>query len=155
MPRGIPDDTQTIHLMAICGTGMGAFAGLLKEAGYQVRGSDAGVYPPMSTQLEQQGILLMDGFSAQNLEPAPDLVVVGNAIRRDNPEAVAMREAGLAYASFPETLSELFLRHRHPVVVAGTHGKTTTCSVLAWCLDQLGLEPGFLVGGVLENFGKN
>ena len=155
MPRGIPSNTQTIHLMAICGTGMGAFAGLLKEAGFAVRGSDAGVYPPMSTQLEEQGIELMDGFAESNLDPAPDLVVVGNAIRRDNPEAVAMREGDLHYASFPETLSELFLKHRHPVVVTGTHGKTTTCSLLAWCLDALGLEPGFLVGGVLENFGKN
>jgi UDP-N-acetylmuramate: L-alanyl-gamma-D-glutamyl-meso-diaminopimelate ligase len=155
MPRGIPDNIATIHLMAICGTGMGAFAGLLKEAGYTVRGSDAGVYPPMSDQLQEQGIELMEGFSAENLAPPPDLVVVGNVIRRINPEATAMREADLAYASFPETLSELFLKDRHPVVVAGTHGKTTTCSILAWCLDALGLEPGFLVGGVLENFGRN
>ena len=155
MPRGIPKHVETIHLMAVCGTGMGAFAGLLKEAGYQVRGSDAGVYPPMSTQLEEQGIELMEGFGPQNLEPAPDLVVVGNAIRAINPEAEAMRERDLDYASFPETLSELFLAHRHPVVVAGTHGKTTTCSILAWCLDAVGLEPGFLVGGVLENFGRN
>jgi len=141
--------------MAVCGTGMGAFAGLLKEAGYAVRGSDAGVYPPMSDQLQEQGIELMEGFSGDNLKPTPDLVVVGNAIRAVNPEAVAMREADLAHASFPETISELFLKHRHPVVVAGTHGKTTTCSILAWCLDALGLEPGFLVGGVLENFGRN
>jgi len=155
MPHGIPEEVETIHLMAICGTGMGAFAGLLKEAGYQVCGSDANVYPPMSTQLEEQGIDLMRGYAATNLASGPDLVVVGNAIRRDNPEAVAMREADLAYASFPETISELFLKQRHPVVVAGTHGKTTTCSLLAWCLDALGLEPGFLVGGVLENFGRN
>ena len=155
MPRGIPEEVKTIHLMAICGTGMGAFAGLLQEAGYKVRGSDAGVYPPMSTQLEDQGIELMEGFGPENLASEPDLVVVGNAIRRDNPEAVAMRAADLSYASFPETISELFLKHRHPVVVAGTHGKTTTCSLLAWCLASLGFEPGFLVGGVLENFGRN
>ena len=155
MPRGIPDHVETIHLMAICGTGMGAFAGLLRDAGYQVRGSDAGVYPPMSTQLLDQGIELMEGFGPDNLEPAPDLVVVGNAISRPNPESQAMEARDLAYASFPETLSELFLRHRHPVVVAGTHGKTTTCSVLAWCLHALGTDPGFLVGGVLENFGRN
>jgi len=141
--------------MAICGTGMGAFAGLLKEAGYSVRGSDAGVYPPMSDQLAEQGIELMEGFSGDNLDPAPDLVVVGNAIRAINPEAVAMRDADLPYASFPETISALFLKQRHSVVVAGTHGKTTTCSILAWCFDFLGLEPGFLVGGVLENFGRN
>lgn len=155
MPRGIPPNIKTIHLMAVCGTGMGAFAGLLKEAGYSVRGSDAGVYPPMSDQLQEQGIELMEGFSGDNLDPAPDLVVVGNAIRAVNPEAVAMREADLAYASFPETISELFLKDRHSVVVAGTHGKTTTCSILAWCLDALGQKPGFLVGGVLENFGRN
>ncbi len=141
--------------MAICGTGMGAFAGLLQEAGYRVRGSDAGVYPPMSTQLEEQGIELMEGFGAGNLEPAPDLVVVGNAIRKVNPENEAMLAADLPYASFPETLSDLFLQHRHPVVVAGTHGKTTTCSILAWLFHALGDEPGFLVGGVLENFGRN
>ena len=155
MPRGIPQNVETIHLMAICGTGMGAFAGLLRDAGYRVRGSDAGVYPPMSTQLTEQGIELMEGFSPDNLEPEPDLVVVGNAISRPNPESQAMEARDLHYASFPETLSELFLAHRHPVVVAGTHGKTTTCSVLAWCLHALGTDPGFLVGGVLENFGCN
>ena len=155
MPRGLPDHVETIHLMAICGTGMGAFAGLLQSAGYRVRGSDAGVYPPMSTQLEAEGIGLMEGFSAENLLPAPDLVVVGNAISSPNPEAVAMREADLHYASFPETLGELFLAHRHPYVVTGTHGKTTTCSILAWALTALGTDPGFLVGGVLENFGRN
>ena len=114
MPHGIPDPSaiQRIHLMAICGTGMGAFAGLLKEAGYEVRGSDAGVYPPMSTQLEEQGIELMDGYKPENLDWGPDLVVVGNAIRRTVTEAEAMRERDLTYASFPETLSALFLLHR-------------------------------------------
>jgi UDP-N-acetylmuramate: L-alanyl-gamma-D-glutamyl-meso-diaminopimelate ligase len=134
---------------------MGAFAGLLQDAGYVVSGSDAGVYPPMSTQLEQAGIELMEGYSPQNLQHHPDLVVVGNVIRRDNEEAVGVREKDLSYASFPETLSEFFLRDRHPVVVAGTHGKTTTCSILAHCLVELGTDPGFLVGGVLENFGRN
>ncbi len=155
MPRGIPDDVDTIHLMAVCGTGMGAFAGLLKAAGYAVRGSDAGVYPPMSTQLEDQGIALMEGYRPENLDPAPDLVVVGNAIRKTNPENEALLAAELPYASFPETLSKLFLEDRHPVVVAGTHGKTTTCSLLAWALHALGTNNGFLVGGVLENFGQN
>jgi len=134
---------------------MGAFAGLLQDAGYTVTGSDAGVYPPMSTQLEQAGIQLMEGYQASNLEHNPDLVVVGNVIRRDNDEAVSVRDRDLSYASFPETLSELFLKHRHSLVVAGTHGKTTTCSVLAHCLYELGTDPGFLVGGVLENFGRN
>jgi len=155
MPRGIPDDVKTIHLMAICGTGMGAFAGLLQEAGYEVAGSDAGVYPPMSTQLETWGIRLMDGFKPANLDWNPDLVVVGNAIRKTIDENEALLERDLPYASFPETLGELFLSKRHPVVVAGTHGKTTTGSLLAWALHALGTDNGFLVGGVLENFGKN
>ncbi|HCP44538.1 MAG TPA: UDP-N-acetylmuramate dehydrogenase [Deltaproteobacteria bacterium] len=155
MPRGIPESVRTIHLMGICGTGMGAFAGLLKAAGYEVTGSDSGVYPPMSDQLEAAGIPLMEGYRAENLAAKPDLVVVGNVIRRDNPEAEALRALDLHYASFPETLSTLFLAHRHPVVVTGTHGKTTTCSILAHCLHALGTEPGFLVGGVLENFGRN
>jgi len=155
MPREIPSEVRTIHLMGVCGTGMGAFAGLLQDAGYTVTGSDAGVYPPMSTQLEEAGIQLMEGYRPENLEHRPDLVVVGNVIRRDNDEAVGVRDKDLSYASFPETLSELFLRHRHSVVVAGTHGKTTTCSILAHCLYELGTDPGFLVGGVLENFGRN
>ena len=159
MPHGIPDPSaiKRIHLMAICGTGMGAFAGLLKEAGYEVRGSDAGVYPPMSTQLEEQGIELMDGYKPENLDWDPDLVVVGNAIRRTVTEAVAMRERDLTYASFPETLSSLFLASRHPVVVSGTHGKTTTSSLMAHCLCAMDATPatGFLVGGVLQNFGRN
>jgi len=155
MPREIPSSVRTIHLMGVCGTGMGAFAGLLQDAGYVVSGSDAGVYPPMSTQLEKAGIELMEGYQPGNLDHAPDLVVVGNVIRRDNDEAVGVRDRDLSYASFPETLSELFLKDRHPVVVAGTHGKTTTCSILAHCLFELKTDPGFLVGGVLENFGRN
>jgi UDP-N-acetylmuramate: L-alanyl-gamma-D-glutamyl-meso-diaminopimelate ligase len=141
--------------MAVCGTGMGSFAGLLKSAGHDVSGSDQNVYPPMSTQLEREGIRLLSGYKPENLEPSPDLVVVGNAIRKDNPEAVAMRERELWYASFPEALSELFLLRRVSMVVAGTHGKTTTSSLLAWCLSALGKDPGFLVGGVLENFGSS
>ena len=158
MPHGIPDRdaVRTIHLMAICGTGMGAFAGLLKAAGYEVRGSDAGVYPPMSDQLADQGIPIMDGFRPENLDWDPDLVVVGNAIRKVNPENQALLQSDLAYASFPETLSQLFLASRHPVVVSGTHGKTTTSSIVAHCLDHLeGDATGFLIGGVLLNFGRN
>lgn len=158
MPHGIPDRdaVRTIHLMAICGTGMGAFAGLLKAAGYEVRGSDSGVYPPMSDQLAEQQIPIMDGYRAENLEWKPDLVVVGNAIRKVNPENEALLDSELAYASFPETLSELFLASRHPVVVSGTHGKTTTSSIVAHCLDHLaGEATGFLIGGVLLNFGRN
>ncbi len=141
--------------MAICGTGMGAFAGLLHQAGYDVMGSDAGIYPPMSTQLEKLGIPLMEGFQAANLENDPDLVVVGNVITKINPEARALLESDLYYSSFPEALGELFLSRRHPVVVAGTHGKTTTSAVLAWCLLHAGRDPGFLVGGVMKNIDGN
>ena len=157
MPRQIPDPSSVreVHIIAICGTAMGAFAGLLREAGFSVRGSDINVYPPMSTQLEAQGIVLLPGFSPEHLDPRPDLVVVGNAVRRDNPESQATVELDLPYASFPETLSELFLRKRHSIVVAGTHGKTTTSSLAAYLLDALGADPGFLIGGVVENFGRN
>lgn len=157
MPRGIPpnDDIETVHLMAICGTGMGAFAGLLHEAGYRVTGSDAGIYPPMSTQLEQLGIPLMEGFQGSNLDHRPDLVVVGNVITRVNPEAQALEAGDLPYTSFPEALGELFLARRHPVVVTGTHGKTTTSALLAACLLHAGRDPGFLVGGVMVDTGGN
>ena len=155
MPRVIPDpaDIKRIHLLGICGTGMGAFAGLLQQAGYAVTGSDKGVYPPMSDQLAALGISVYEGYLPENLEKAnPDLVIVGNVCRRDNPEATAVRERDLPYTSFPEALGALFLSQAHPVVVAGTHGKTTTSSVLAHCLVEAGRDPGFLVGGVLKNF---
>jgi UDP-N-acetylmuramate: L-alanyl-gamma-D-glutamyl-meso-diaminopimelate ligase len=139
---------KSIHLIGVAGTGMGAFAGLLKSAGYDVRGSDEGVYPPMSDKLREWGIEAKSPYGAANLEPAPDLVVVGNVVKKDNPEAVAMRERQLPHASFPATLGDLFLRQRRSIVVAGTHGKTTTTTVLAWTLLHAGRDPGFLVGGV-------
>ena len=153
MPRSIPaaETLQSIHLMAICGTGMGSFAGLLHREGFRITGSDSGIYPPMSTQLQKQGIPLMDGYCAANLDHRPDLVVVGNAITRINPEADALLSSDLAYTSFPEALHDLFLVRRHPVVVTGTHGKTTTTAILAWCLLHAGRDPGFLVGGVMAN----
>jgi len=137
--------------MAVCGTGMGAFAGMLQQAGFEVSGSDSGIYPPMSTQLEKLGIPLMDGYRAKNLDHRPDLVVVGNAITRVNPEAQALLQSDLDYTSFPEALADLFLASRHPVVVTGTHGKTTTSALLAWCLQHAGRDPGYLVGGVMKN----
>ena len=157
MPRRIPPahSVKTVHLMAICGTGMGAFAGLLHEAGFDVTGSDAGIYPPMSTQLQKLGIPLMEGFRGENLSHEPDLVVVGNAITRVNPEAQALLASDLDYTSFPEALAELFLAQRHPVVVSGTHGKTTTSALLSWCLLHAGRDPGFLVGGVMKNVDGN
>ncbi len=139
---------KSIHLIGVAGTGMGAFAGLLKAAGYDVRGSDQNVYPPMSDKLKDWGIEVKTPYQAENLEPAPDLVVVGNVVRKDNPEAEAMRERHLQHASFPATVGDLFLSKRHSVVVAGTHGKTTTSTLIAWTLLHAGKDPGFLVGGV-------
>jgi UDP-N-acetylmuramate: L-alanyl-gamma-D-glutamyl-meso-diaminopimelate ligase len=141
-----------VYLMGIAGTGMGAFAGLLKSAGYRVRGADQNVYPPMSDKLAEWDIEVRTPYSPQNLEPAPDLVIVGNVIRKDNVEAVAMRERGLEHLSFPEAFGRFFLRHRHPVVVAGTHGKTTTSALLSHALSSAGRDPGFLIGGIPQNF---
>ena len=140
--------------MGIAGTAMGALAGMLKDAGYDVRGSDKAVYPPMSTYLEGLGIPVMQGFNAENLDYGPDLVVVGNVIRAIYEEAVALTEGELPYCSFPQLLGELFLRDAHSVVVAGTHGKTTTTSIAAWLLAAGGLEPGFLIGGLAKNFDR-
>ena len=142
---------KSIHLMGVAGTGMGAFAGLLKAAGYDVRGSDQNVYPPMSDRLEAWGIETRTPYGPDNLDPAPDLVVVGNVIRKVNDEATAMRERGLLHRSFPETFGALFLDGRAPVVVAGTHGKTTTSSLLAHAFYAAGKDPGFLVGGIPTN----
>ena len=144
-----------IHILGICGTAMGAFATMLHSLGYRISGSDANAYPPMSTQLEALGVTLYNGYARSNLDVRPDLIVVGNVIRRDNPEAVAMTELGIPYVSFPAALSELFLKESHSLVVAGTHGKTTTSSLLAWCLYHASLNPGFLIGGELKNFSGN
>jgi UDP-N-acetylmuramate: L-alanyl-gamma-D-glutamyl-meso-diaminopimelate ligase len=139
---------KSIHLIGVAGTGMGAFAGLLKAAGYDVRGSDENVYPPMSTKLKDWGIATMTPYAPGNLDPAPDLVVVGNVVKKDNVEATAMRERRLPHQSFPQTLGDLFLSKRRSVVVAGTHGKTTTTALIAWGLLEAGRDPGYLVGGV-------
>ena len=142
-----------IHILGICGTFMGSLALLAKELGHRVTGSDANVYPPMSTQLEEQGIALMQGYSAEHLKPAPDLVVVGNALSRGNPAVEYMLDAGLPYVSGPQWLAEHVLQGRWVLAVAGTHGKTTTSSMLAWILEYAGMQPGFLIGGVPQNFG--
>ncbi len=142
-----------IHILGICGTFMGSLALLAKELGHRVTGSDANVYPPMSTQLEEQGIALMQGYSAEHLKPAPDLVVVGNALSRGNPAVEYMLDAGLPSVSGPQWLAEHVLQGRWVLAVAGTHGKTTTSSMLAWILEYAGMQPGFLIGGVPQNFG--
>jgi UDP-N-acetylmuramate: L-alanyl-gamma-D-glutamyl-meso-diaminopimelate ligase len=141
-----------IHLIGICGTGMGSLAGLLKAAGHDVRGSDEHVYPPMSTQLSEQQIQVFDGYRPENLEWQPDRVVVGNVCRKDHVEVVAANDRGIALASFPALLSDLFLADKHSLVVAGTHGKTTTASLAAHVLVDAGHDPSFLIGGVPMNF---
>lgn len=144
-----------IHILGICGTFMGSLALLAKELGYRVTGSDANVYPPMSTQLQEQGIELMQGYEPAHLQPAPDLVVIGNAMSRGNAAVEYVLERGLAYTSGPQWLAEHVLQQHNKWVlaVAGTHGKTTTSSMLAWILEYAGLQPGFLIGGVPQNFG--
>lgn len=142
-----------VHVVGICGTFMGSLALLARDLGHRVSGSDANVYPPMSTQLEAAGIVLSDGYAAANLEPRPDLVVIGNALSRGNPEIEAVLNAELPYVSGPQWLAEHVLPGRPVIAVAGTHGKTTTTSLLAWLLESAGLAPGFLIGGVPRNFG--
>lgn len=141
-----------IHILGICGTFMGGLAVLAKQLGYRVTGSDANVYPPMSTQLEQQGIELTEGYDPSQLELAPDLVVIGNAMSRGNPCVEYVLDRNLPYISGPQWLLEHVLKDRWVLAVAGTHGKTTTASMLAWVLEYAKLEPGFLIGGVPGNF---
>ena len=142
-----------IHILGICGTFMGGLAALAREAGHKVTGCDAGVYPPMSEQLRALGIELIEGFGAEQLAIKPDVYVIGNVVTRGNPLMEAILDAGAAYTSGPQWLAEHILQGRHVLAVAGTHGKTSTTAMLAWMLDQAGLQPGFLVGGVPLNFG--
>jgi UDP-N-acetylmuramate: L-alanyl-gamma-D-glutamyl-meso-diaminopimelate ligase len=142
-----------IHILGICGTFMGGIALLARAAGHRVTGCDANVYPPMSLQLEAQGIALTEGYDAGQIDLGPDLFVVGNAISRGNPLLEAMLDRNLPYVSGPQWLADNLLRDRWVLGVAGTHGKTTTTSILAWILEEAGLKPGFLVGGVPQGFG--
>lgn len=142
-----------IHILGICGTFMGGIALLARERGFRVTGSDVNVYPPMSTQLEAAGIELMEGFSAEHLQPAPDCVVVGNALSRGNPAVEYMLNARIPYTSGPQWLAENILQDKWVLAVSGTHGKTTTSSLLAWLLEYAQMSPGFLIGGVPGNFG--
>ncbi len=147
-----PASIEDVYLIGICGTGMGALAGLFKQAGYEVRGADDGVYPPMSTHLADLGIPVEEGYDPAHLDPAPDLTVVGNACTPTHPEAAYAREHRLVQQSFPEALAHCFLTDdRRPIVVTGTHGKTTTTGLLVHLLRTAGLDPGFLVGGVMQH----
>ncbi len=142
-----------IHILGICGTFMGGIAVIARESGHKVTGCDQGVYPPMSTQLESQGIELISGYSSEQIQLQPDIFVIGNVVTRGNPLMEEILNRNLPYISGPQWLSENILRNRWVLAVSGTHGKTTTSSMLAWILDYAGLNPGFLIGGIPENFG--
>ena len=145
--------SKHIHILGICGTFMGGIAAIAKQAGYRVTGCDANVYPPMSTQLEVQGIELIEGFGVEQLELKPDVFVIGNVVSRGNPLMEEILNRNLPYVSGPQWLADTLLRDKWVLGVAGTHGKTTTTSMLAWILEYAGLNPGFLIGGVPQNFG--
>ncbi len=150
-----PEAVKHIHIIGICGTGMAAMAGMLKQNGYRVTGSDQSVYPPMSDFLVSCGIDILEGYSAGNLRPRPDLVIVGNVVRAVNPEAIELAIKKIPYLSMPQALGIFFLNDRRSLVVTGTHGKTTTSSMLAATLHRVGNTPGFMIGGIVEAFGRN
>ena len=145
-------EVNTIHFVGVCGTAMASVAALCRELGFAVTGSDENIYPPMSTFLEAHGIRIMPGHSESNLDHQPDLIVVGNAMKRGNPEIERALDERLNICSLPELVRDRFLRGRHSVVIAGTHGKTTATSLLAWVMESAGLSPGFLIGGIPNNF---
>lgn len=151
----IPEHVERIHLIAVCGTGMGALACMLKELGYQVTGSDQHVYPPMSTFLNEKGISLSKGFHPENLAYGPDLVVVGNAVSMDNPEVVEMHRMGRFFCSMPQAINAFAGKGKQTILVTGTHGKTTTSSLIAWLLHSAGLGTSYVIGGILANFNSN
>ena len=154
-PTIAPADVHSVHLIAIGGVGMAALAGMFKQRGYQVRGSDEAIYPPMSDVLAGLGLEVRSGYHAENLQPAPDLVVVGNKVSRTNPEVEALLASGLPYLSFPEALAEFFIAGHRSLVVAGTHGKTTSTAMLGWVLERAGRDPSVMVGGQSLDFGGN
>src|SRR5918993_519632 len=143
------------HLIGICGTAMAALAGMLQARGHRVTGSDENVYPPMSTMLASLGIPVNKGYKPEHLQPAPDCVIIGNAIPRGNTELEETLNRKLLYRSQAEVVKEAFIRGRRSLVVAGTHGKTTTTSIAAWVMERGRLDPSFLVGGVVQNFGAS
>ncbi|PIS11834.1 MAG: UDP-N-acetylmuramate:L-alanyl-gamma-D-glutamyl-meso-diaminopimelate ligase [Bdellovibrio sp. CG10_big_fil_rev_8_21_14_0_10_47_8] len=143
---------EHIHFMGICGTAMASLAGLMKDRGFHVTGSDSNPYPPMSTQLEGLGISIQKGYRKENLQPRPDLVIVGNVISANNEEAQELMRLEIPYTSLPKAMGEFIIGDRQCICVSGTHGKTTTTSMMAWVANQMGLQPGFLIGGIPKNF---
>ena len=146
---------KSIYLIAICGTGMASLAGLLQKSGYLVTGSDANIYPPMSTLLKSSGIDIKSGYQRNNITDDIDQVIVGNAVSKDNPEVLAVQEKGIPYISFPEAIKKFYLKNQKSLVVTGTHGKTTTTALLSWVLHSAKRKPGFMVGGWMKNFDGN
>jgi UDP-N-acetylmuramate: L-alanyl-gamma-D-glutamyl-meso-diaminopimelate ligase len=151
----IPADVRRVHLIAVCGTAMGALACMLKDLGLEVTGSDQKIYPPMSRFLAERGVRMFDGFRPENLAGRPDLVVVGNAVPRVNPEAVELERLGLPFCSMPQAVNRFVAAGRRALMVVGTHGKTTTSALLAWMLHSAGRDPSFVIGGILSDFGSN
>ena len=151
----IPENVKTIHLVAVCGTGMGALACMLKDLGFEVRGSDQKVYPPMSDFLARKGIIVNNGFNEKNISYRPDLVVVGNAVSRENPEVQMMKKMDLNFCSMPQAINGFIAAKKKSIVVTGTHGKTTTASIVAWILSRAGYDPTFIIGGILKDFDSN
>lgn len=149
------DPVKHIHLMGICGTGMASLAGLLNSKGFHITGSDQNVYPPMSDFLESLHIPVLSGYRPENLHPLPDLVIVGNVITRQNPEAEELSRLKLPYLSLPQALGHFALEGNQSIVISGTHGKTTTSSLVSWILEKAGLDPGFMIGGIPLNFQQN
>ena len=146
-------EIKSVHFVGICGTAMASIAAMCRELGYTVTGSDEKVYPPMSTFLESRGIRILQGYRETNLDHRPELIVIGNALKRGTPEVERTLDERLNYCSLPELVREFFIRGKHSVVIAGTHGKTTTTSLLAWVLESAGRSPSFLIGGIPTNFG--
>lgn len=151
----VRDPVKHIHFMGICGTGMASLAGLLNSRGFHVTGSDQNIYPPMSDFLESLHIPVLPGYRAENLHPSPDLVIVGNVITRQNPEAMELSRLQLPYLSLPQALGHFALEGKQSIVISGTHGKTTTSSLVSWILENAGLDPGFMIGGIPLNFERN
>ena len=150
----IPNTVKTVHMIAICGTGMGALACMLKDLGLNVKGSDYNVYPPMSTFLSDKGVPVLQGFAPSHLDPQPDLIIVGNTVSKDNPQVTAMIENNIPCCSMPQAIQHFF-GNRKILLVTGTHGKTTTSSLLSWILYTARQDPSFFIGGIVQNFSSN
>jgi len=147
--------TQKIHLIAACGTGMGTLACILKEMGHEVSGSDQNVYPPMSDFLESKGIPLFPGYDPANIGHRPDLIIIGNAVTKLNPEAQAVLKSDIPYISMPQAVNRFVAKDKKIILVTGTHGKTTTSSIMAHVLNESGLDPSFMIGGIVKDFNSS